>query len=109
MLDFLDPPLCAHAYARGDPPEVTRCQDNEPDEQRNRPYSAQACRPWGARPRGQNRDMPREMDHEAAERIADAAERDPHSPTATSGFDERAAAAADRAAEDQDDYWDDDE
>ncbi|GHE56589.1 hypothetical protein GCM10018785_27390 [Streptomyces longispororuber] len=44
--------------------------------------------------------MAREMDHDAAERIAEAAERDPESPTAVSGFDERAAAAADRNADD---------
>ncbi|MFJ4651129.1 hypothetical protein ACIP5Y_07625 [Nocardia sp. NPDC088792] len=36
------------------------------------------------------------MDRDAADRIAAAAERDPHSPTAQSGFDERAEAAADR-------------
>lgn len=42
--------------------------------------------------------MPKEtpMDREAADRIAAAAERDPQSPTATSGFDERADAAATR-------------
>ena len=36
------------------------------------------------------------MDHEAADRISAAAERDPASPTAQSGFDERAQEAADR-------------
>jgi hypothetical protein len=39
---------------------------------------------------------PTPLDREAAERIAAAAERDPSSPTAQSGFDERAAAAAER-------------
>ncbi|MEV6071987.1 hypothetical protein AB0L82_36065 [Nocardia sp. NPDC052001] len=39
------------------------------------------------------------MDREAADRIAAAAERDPDSPTAQSGFDERAAEAADRNEE----------
>ncbi|MEU5836344.1 hypothetical protein ABZ820_22120 [Streptomyces diacarni] len=43
------------------------------------------------------------MDREAADRIADAAERDPDSPTATSGFDERADAAADRNEDDPND------
>ncbi|MFJ9371598.1 hypothetical protein ACIRRA_45450 [Nocardia sp. NPDC101769] len=42
------------------------------------------------------------MDREAADRIAAAAERDPDSPTAQSGFDERAAEAADRNDEDDD-------
>ncbi|MTE17033.1 hypothetical protein [Nocardia aurantiaca] len=46
------------------------------------------------------------MDHEAADRIAAAAERDPESDTAQSGFDDRAAAAADR--NDDEDDWDDD-
>jgi hypothetical protein len=46
------------------------------------------------------------MDHEAADRIADAAERDPDSDTAQSGFDDRAQAAAD--ANDPDDDYDDD-
>ncbi|MGY1946207.1 MULTISPECIES: hypothetical protein [Nocardia] len=36
------------------------------------------------------------MDRESADRIGAAAERDPSSPTATSGFAERADAAADR-------------
>ncbi|HET9079840.1 MAG TPA: hypothetical protein VFO01_04915 [Trebonia sp.] len=36
------------------------------------------------------------MDHAAADRIGAAAARDPQSPTAESGFDERAEAAADR-------------
>jgi hypothetical protein len=36
------------------------------------------------------------MDREAADRIADAASRDPQSPIAQSGFDGRASAAADR-------------
>ena len=36
------------------------------------------------------------MDRESADRIADAAERDPDSYTAQSGFDDRADAAADR-------------
>lgn len=35
------------------------------------------------------------MDHEAADRISTAAEHDPGSSTAQSGFDERAQAAAD--------------
>ncbi len=39
------------------------------------------------------------MDHEAADRISSAAERDPDSPTAQSGFDERAQDAADRNEE----------
>ncbi|WP_165953928.1 hypothetical protein [Streptomyces sp. 8K308] len=42
--------------------------------------------------------MPHEtpMDRQAADRIAAAAQRDPDSPTAESGFDDRAQAAADR-------------
>ncbi|WP_280462735.1 hypothetical protein [Nocardia carnea] len=36
------------------------------------------------------------MDRDSADRIAAAAERDPNSPTAQSGFNERAEAAADR-------------
>ncbi|WP_167837812.1 hypothetical protein [Nocardia altamirensis] len=36
------------------------------------------------------------MDRDAADRIAEAAERDPGSATATTGFDDRADAAADR-------------
>lgn len=39
---------------------------------------------------------PAPMDHDAAARISEAAGRDPESPTAQSGFDERAEAAADR-------------
>ncbi|WP_280252986.1 hypothetical protein [Nocardia abscessus] len=42
------------------------------------------------------------MDHEAANRLAEAGERDPDSPTATSGFAGRAEAAADRNDEDDD-------
>lgn len=34
------------------------------------------------------------MDHDAADRISAAAARDPEGPTAQSGFDERAGAAA---------------
>jgi len=44
------------------------------------------------------------MDRESADRIGAAAERDPSSPTATSGFADRAEAAADR---NQDDDCDD--
>ncbi|MGH3752937.1 MAG: hypothetical protein ACRDRP_09610 [Pseudonocardiaceae bacterium] len=44
------------------------------------------------------------MDHEAADRISAAAEADPESPTAQSGFDDRAQDAADR-----NEPWDDDE
>ena len=36
------------------------------------------------------------MDRESADRIAEAAERDPQSDTATSGFADRADEAADR-------------
>ncbi|MCK8678417.1 hypothetical protein [Streptomyces lichenis] len=36
------------------------------------------------------------MDHEAADRTAQAAERHPDSATAQGGFDDRAAEAADR-------------
>ncbi|MFI6031629.1 hypothetical protein [Amycolatopsis magusensis] len=36
------------------------------------------------------------MDHDSADRISAAADRDPDSPTATSGFDDRAQDAADR-------------
>lgn len=43
-----------------------------------------------------------QMDHEAADRISAAAERDPDSPTAQSGFDERAETAADRNESDDD-------
>lgn len=39
---------------------------------------------------------PTPMDREAADRISDAADRDPGSVTARDGFDERAQAAADR-------------
>jgi hypothetical protein len=42
------------------------------------------------------RSEPTPMDHEAADRISAAADRDPDSPTATSGFDDRAQEAADR-------------
>jgi hypothetical protein len=51
---------------------------------------------------------PEPMDHQAAERISAAADRDPDSPTATSGFDDRAQQAADRndAPEDPYDYDD---
>ncbi|MBF6358293.1 hypothetical protein IU449_27730 [Nocardia higoensis] len=42
------------------------------------------------------------MDREAADRIGSAAERDPDSATARSGFDDRAAAAADRNEADDD-------
>jgi hypothetical protein len=48
------------------------------------------------------------MDHDAADRISSAAGRDPESATASSGFDERAEAAADRNEPD-DDYWDDED
>ncbi|WP_020634991.1 hypothetical protein [Amycolatopsis alba] len=44
------------------------------------------------------------MDREAADRISAAADRNPASPTAESGFDDRAQAAADR----NDDYDEDD-
>jgi hypothetical protein len=49
--------------------------------------------------------MPKEtpMDREAANRIAEAAQRDPDSPTAQSGFDDRADAAASRNETDDDD------
>jgi hypothetical protein len=40
------------------------------------------------------------MDHGAADRISAAAGRDPNSPTAQSGFDDRAQAAADRNDDD---------
>ncbi|WP_306365379.1 hypothetical protein [Nocardia sp. CC227C] len=43
------------------------------------------------------------MDREAADRINAAAERDPESDTATSGFADRADAAADRNDTDDDD------
>lgn len=36
------------------------------------------------------------MDHDAADRISAAAEKDPESPTAVTGFDDRAQNAADR-------------
>ncbi|SUD49516.1 Uncharacterised protein [Nocardia otitidiscaviarum] len=41
------------------------------------------------------------MDREAADRIGEAAERDPASPTATSGFADRADKAADRNERDR--------
>lgn len=47
------------------------------------------------------------MDHDAADRISAAADRDPDCPTAISGFDDRAEAAADRN-DDDDDYDHDD-
>ena len=50
---------------------------------------------------------PTPMDHESADRISAAAQRDPDSPTVTSGFDDRAQAAADRN-EPQDPYEYDD-
>ena len=40
------------------------------------------------------------MDHQSADRISAAAERDPESPTAESRFDDRAQDAADRNEED---------
>ena len=43
------------------------------------------------------------MDHQSADRISAAAERDPESPTAESGFDDRAQDAADRNDEDDGD------
>ena len=47
------------------------------------------------------------MDHESADRISAAAARDPDSPTATSGFDDRAQAAAEHnRADDPYDYDD---
>lgn len=47
------------------------------------------------------------MDHESADRISTAANRDPDSPTAASGFDDRAQIAANRNdVEDPDDYDD---
>ncbi|MYV97319.1 hypothetical protein [Streptomyces sp. SID3343] len=48
------------------------------------------------------------MDGDAAERINAAAQREPDSETARSGFDDRATAAADRNSVD-DDYYEDDE
>ncbi|GAA2376463.1 MULTISPECIES: hypothetical protein [Streptomyces] len=50
------------------------------------------------------------MDREAAERIGAATERDPESATALSGFDERAADAAERnePEDDDDDFWEED-
>ncbi|MFH8989995.1 hypothetical protein [Streptomyces sp. NPDC017940] len=51
------------------------------------------------------------MDREAADRIGAAAEQDPQSATAVSGFDERADAAAERndpGSHDYDDDQDDD-
>ena len=50
---------------------------------------------------------PTQMDHAAASRISTAAADNPASPTAQSGFDERAVAAADRNDPyDHDDYYD---
>jgi hypothetical protein len=51
---------------------------------------------------------PEPMDHQAADRISAAADRDPSSPTAASGFDDRAQQAADRNDPplDRDDYDD---
>lgn len=46
------------------------------------------------------------MDHESADRISAVADRDPDSPTATSGFDDRAQEAADRNDAQQDPYDD---
>lgn len=43
------------------------------------------------------------MDREAADRISEAAERDPSSPSATSGFVDRADAAAGRNKSDDND------
>jgi hypothetical protein len=48
------------------------------------------------------------MDHQAADRISAAAGRDPESPTAVSGFDDRAQEAADRNDQDPYDNLDDD-
>ncbi|MBF6137825.1 hypothetical protein IU501_33175 [Nocardia otitidiscaviarum] len=42
------------------------------------------------------------MDRDSADRIAAAAERDPGSPTAQSGFDDRAEAAAERNEKEDD-------
>lgn len=46
------------------------------------------------------------MSHAAADRIGAAAARDPQGPTAQSGFDDRAEAAADRNDRSYDDYDD---
>jgi hypothetical protein len=46
------------------------------------------------------------MDREAADRIAAAADRDPDSPTAQSGFDQHAEAAAQRNEPDHDEEED---
>ncbi|WP_155256573.1 hypothetical protein [Salinispora pacifica] len=48
--------------------------------------------------------MPKEtpMSREAADRIREAAERDPHSPTAQDGFPDRADRAVDRNEDQQD-------
>lgn len=43
------------------------------------------------------------MDHQAADRISAAAQHDPDSSTAQSGFDDRAQAAADRNDDPDDD------
>ncbi|MGW0330163.1 hypothetical protein [Nocardia sp. NPDC003183] len=47
--------------------------------------------------------MGKDMDRESADRIIAAAERDPDSSTATSGFPDRADAAATRNEEDEED------
>lgn len=47
------------------------------------------------------------MDRESSDRISAAAERDPESPTATGGFDERAEAAAERNDPPADEYDED--
>lgn len=51
--------------------------------------------------------QPTPMDHESADRVSSAADSDPESPTAVSGFDERAQAAASR--NDPDDDYDDEQ
>ncbi len=45
----------------------------------------------------------KDMDRESADRISAAADRDPGSPTATSGFADRADAAATRNEDEEDD------
>lgn len=47
--------------------------------------------------------MGKDMDRESADRIIAAADRDPDSPTATSGFADRADAAATRNDDDEED------
>ncbi|WP_157225055.1 hypothetical protein [Nocardia thailandica] len=47
--------------------------------------------------------MGKDMDRESADRIIAAADRDPDSPTATSGFADRADAAATRNDGEEDD------